>query len=136
MSKALYQTLFLAAVSDGRVHEEEKHLINEYRKNFPILNNLSEKDVNSAIAELDEFVTSGLSTKEILDKISLDLSKNEKEIGYALAVELCSVNFDLVPPETNFLEVLSREWLIDDSIKSAVHKSVMLRYSPTWKISK
>ncbi len=135
MSKALYQILFLAAVSDGKIHEEEKHLINEYRKNFPILHKLSDTDANVALSELDKLVTAGLSTRQILEKISHGLSTIEKEIGYALAVELCSINFDLVPPETDFLEILGQEWFIDDAIKTAVKKSVMLRYSTNWTIT-
>ena len=40
------------------------------------------------------------------------LSENEKNTGYALAVEVCASNFKMVPPETDLLEVIKKNWKI------------------------
>ena len=129
MHNEIIQVLFLAALSDGELHEEEKVIISQYTKSYPILKNISSEEIKNELRSLSNKISSGIDPKYILSAIKDNLNKQELETAYALGVELCCVNFELVPPENDFIKLMEKIFKIDKSTVEKVKGSAMLRYS-------
>ncbi len=129
MHNEIIQVLFLAALSDGVLHEEEKIIISQYTKSYPILKKISSDEIKKELKNLSAKIQSGIDTKYILSGIKDNLSKKELETAYALGVELCCVNFELVPPENDFIKLMEKIFNIDKDTIEKVKGSAMLRYS-------
>ena len=131
MHNEIIQVLFLAALSDGELHEEEKVIISQYTKSYPILKNIPSEVLKEELKSLSNKIKSGVDTKYILSGIKDKLNKKELETAYALGVELCCVNFQVVPPENDFIKLMEKIFKVDESIIEKVKGSAMLRYSTT-----
>ena len=129
MHKEIIQVLFLAALSDGELHEEEKVIISQYTKSYPVLKNISSEEIKNELKYLSNKIQSGIDIKYILRGIKDNLNKDQLSIAYALGVELCCVNFELVPPENDFIKSMEKIFKIDNEIINQVKGSAMLRYS-------
>ena len=129
MHKEIIQVLFLAALSDGELHEEEKVIISQYTKSYPVLKNISSEEIKNELKYLSNKIQSGIDIKYILRGIKDNLNKGQLSIAYALGVELCCVNFELVPPENDFIKSMEKIFKIDNEIIDQVKGSAMLRYS-------
>ena len=129
MHNELIQVLFLAALSDGQLHEEEKQLIAQYTKFYPIFKNLSSDDIKDQLKILSTKINSGIPAKYIITEIKNKLNQEELKTAYALAVELCCANFKLVPPENDFIGMLEEIWEINKTNQDIVKKSAYLRYA-------
>ena len=113
MHKEIIQVLFLAALSDGQLHEEEKVIISQYTKSYPVLKKISSEEIKQELKNLSYKIQSGIDPKYILSGIKDNLNKDQLEIAYALGVELCCVNFELVPPENDFIISMEKIFKID-----------------------
>ena len=129
MHNELIQVLFLAALSDGQLHEEEKQLIAQYTKFYPIFKNVSSDDIKDQLKILSTKINSGIPAKYIITEIKNKLNQEELKTAYALAVELCCANFKLVPPENDFIGMLEEIWEINKTNQDIVKKSAYLRYA-------
>jgi len=129
MHNQLIQVLFLAALSDGQLHEEEKQLIAQYTKFYPIFKNVSSDDIKDQLKILSTKINSGIPAKYIITEIKNKLNQEELKTAYALAVELCCANFKLVPPENDFIGMLEEVWEINKTNQDIVKKSAYLRYA-------
>ena len=129
MHNEIIQVLFLAALSDGELHEEEKVIISQYTKSYPVLKNISSEEIKNELKYLSNKIQSGIDIKYILRGIKDNLNKDQLSIAYALGVELCCVNFELVPPENDFIKSIEKIFKIDNEIIDQVKGSAMLRYS-------
>ena len=129
MHNELIQVLFLAALSDGQLHEEEKQLIAQYTKFYPIFKNVSSNDIKDQLKILSTKINSGIPAKYIITEIKNKLNQEELKTAYALAVELCCANFKLVPPENDFMGMLEEVWEINKTNQDIVKKSAYLRYA-------
>jgi len=129
MHNEIIQVLFLAALSDGELHEEEKVIISQYTKSYPVLKNISSEEIKNELKYLSNKIQSGIDIKYILRGIKDNLNKDQLSIAYALGVELCCVNFELVPPENDFIKSMEKIFKIDNEIIDQVKGSAMLRYS-------
>ena len=129
MHNELIQVLFLAALSDGQLHEEEKQLIAQYTKFYPIFKNVSSKDIKDQLKILSTKINSGIPAKYIITEIKNKLNQEELKTAYALAVELCCANFKLVPPENDFIGMLEEVWEINKTNQDIIKKSAYLRYA-------
>lgn len=129
MHNELIQVLFLAALSDGQLHEEEKQLIAQYTKFYPIFKNVSSDDIKDQLKILSTKINSGIPAKYIITEIKNKLNQEELKTAYALAVELCCANFKLVPPENDFMGMLEEVWEINKTNQDIVKKSAYLRYA-------
>ena len=121
--------MILAAVSDGEIQDEELHLIQMLRSNIPSLKALSEADFNSAVAEIYNALSSGIAVDLLVQNLGKELSSEEKNRGYALAMEVCRANFDYIPVEQEFINELEVLWGIESSIVEAITVSSDLRYN-------
>ena len=129
MHNEFIQVLFLAALSDGQLHEEEKQLIAQYTKFYPIFKNVSSDDIKDQLKILSTKINSGIPAKYIITEIKNKLNQEELKTAYALAVELCCANFKLVPPENDFIGMLEEVWEINKTNQDIVKKSAYLRYA-------
>jgi len=121
--------MILAAVSDGEIQDEELHLIQMLRSNIPSLKALSEADFNGAVAEIYNALSSGIAVDLLVQNLGKELSSEEKNRGYALAMEVCRANFDYIPVEQEFINELEVLWGIESSIVEAITLSSDLRYN-------
>jgi uncharacterized membrane protein YebE (DUF533 family) len=121
--------MILAAVSDGEIQDEELHLIQMLRSNIPSLKALSEADFNGAVAEIYNALSSGIAVDLLVQNLGKELSPEERNRGYALAMEVCRANFDYIPVEQEFINELEVLWDIESSIVEAITVSSDLRYN-------
>ena len=129
MSKEILQVLLLAAASDGTIDPEEQQLLENYRKHFPPIRDLTEEEVNSEKVAVFNRISAGMKPKHIVEILGEGLSEENKNTAYALAVEVCASNFQIVPPENDFLNCLEIQWQIKKKVIEAVRLSSQLRYS-------
>ena len=129
MASGLVQIMLLAAVSDGEIDQYEKKLLETYRELYPPLRKISQEEINQEQVQLFNRIRAGMKINHIVEAIGDNLSENEKNTGYALAVEVCASNFKMVPPETDLLEVIKKSWKIKKEIIKNVDSSVRIRYS-------
>jgi len=128
MSTPYIQAMVLAAVSDGEIQQEELTVIHSYLNNLQALNKLSEKEFSVAVADTYNKVSAGMKVEHIVELIGQDLNADQKNIAYALAVEICHANFSYVPSERDYIHVLEEMWQIDPAIVNIVKGSCKLRY--------
>jgi hypothetical protein len=128
VSKNLVQLIILAAVSDGKIDLEEKQLLQTYRRLYPPIRDITQDEFDNEKILLFNRLSAGMSTKQIIENIGEELSETEREIGYALAVEVCASNFEMLPQEINLLKDIVKEWNIKKDIVSALKISADLRY--------
>ena len=128
MGKNLVQVMLLAAVSDGKIDPEEKQLLQTYRKLYPPIRDITQDEFDNEKVMLFNKLSAGMTASHVLENIGEELSVDEKNTAYALAVEVCASNFELLPPETELLELMVKKWNIKRSVVSALKTSVELRY--------
>jgi len=128
VSKNLVQLIILAAVSDGKIDLEEKQLLQTYRRLYPPIRDITQDEFDNEKILLFNRLSAGMSTKQIIENIGEELSEKEREIGYALAVEVCASNFEMLPQEIDLLKDIVKEWNIKIDIVSALQVSAELRY--------
>tara|TARA_B100000780_G_C20947581_1_gene377983 strand:- start:194 stop:586 length:393 start_codon:yes stop_codon:yes gene_type:complete len=128
VSKNLVQLIILAAVSDGKIDPEEKQLLQTYRRLYPPIRDITQDEFDNEKILLFNRLSAGMSTKQIIENIGEKLSEKERNIGYALAVEVCASNFEMLPQEVALLKDIVKEWDIKIDIVSALQVSAELRY--------
>jgi hypothetical protein len=128
VSKNLVQLIILAAVSDGKIDLEEKQLLQTYRRLYPPIRDITQDEFDNEKILLFNRLSAGMSTKQIIENIGEKLSEKERNIGYALAVEVCASNFEMLPQEIALLKDIVKEWDIKRDIVSALQVSAELRY--------
>ena len=129
MSKAIVQVLILAALSDNRVDVEEAELIKNFQQFYPTMRDWTQEDFDNAVKDVLNKKELGMRDNQQLENLEEGLSESKKNTIYALAVEVCASNFEIVPPENDFLNCLETQWKIKKKIIEAVRLSSQLRYS-------
>ena len=109
MSKEILQVLLLAAASDGKIDPEEQQLLENYRKHYPPIRDLSQEEFNSEAVAVFNRISAGMKPEHIVDVLGEELSEENKNTAYALAVEVCASNFNIAPPENDFLNCLESQ---------------------------
>ena len=123
MGAYLYKIMALAAKSDGNVDGDEKQILRNYLRFNHELSSMTDREVESARNDLES-----QSEEAIIDDLSKELSKEQKEKAYALAMEVCSVNFKILPLESEFLEKIKMKWNISVKVEQSLVASRKLRY--------
>ena len=129
MSTAIVQVLILAALSDNRVDVEEAQLIKNFQEFYPTMRDWTQEDFDNAVKDVLNKKELGMRDNQQLENLEEGLSESKKNTIYALAVEVCASNFEIVPPENDFLNCLETQWKIKKKIIEAVRLSSQLRYS-------
>ena len=128
MSDTYVKLLVLAAISDGEIQAEELALINGLRVNFAAMRGIDEQDFNNAVADVCNKVSAGMELHMILEVLRKGLSTHEKNVGYALAMEVVRSNFQYVDGEKTFIGTLIECWDVEADVIAAVDLSARLRY--------
>lgn len=128
MSTKYIQIMCLAAQADRKIDPEEKQLIETYMKLYPPIRDLGVDEIKNQFVILNTRLMAGMKTKHIVEDIGDDLTDKQKNIAYALAVEMCYCNFNVLPEEQDLLDIIESEWKIKNPVISALKKSAMLRY--------
>ena len=128
MYKELIKIFYLSAMVDGKLHDQEMIMINQYKNHFIPKKELSKININNIIKEMHTLVSAGMKPKYFLEQIKKELSQNELNSLYALGVETCSINFEIVPPENAFISDMEIIWEIPQAVIKAVKRSINLRY--------
>ena len=128
MGKNLVQVMLLAAVSDGKIDEEEKQLLQTYRKLYPPIRDITQDEFDNEKVKLFNKLSAGMTASHVIENLGEELSVAEKNTAYALAIEVCASNFELLPQETELLELMAKKWSIKRSVVSALKTSIELRY--------
>ena len=128
MATHFVQIMLLAAVSDGKIDGEEEQLIRTYRNLYPPIRDISEAEFKNELVMLNNRLHAGMKLNHIVEDIGDNLNEKQKNIAYALAVEMCFCNFFLRPEEKVLLETIETQWKIKQTVVSALRRSAQLRY--------
>ena len=129
MSKPLIQILVLAVTSDGEHHPEEKTLLESYKTYYPTIRSMSQQEIDTEVQAFWTKRDAGMEDADIIDGLGKQLSEDEKNTAYALAVEVCASNYEIAPSETTFIKCIEGHWKIKKKIIDAVKLSCQMRYS-------
>ena len=128
MSTKFIQIMALAAQVDKKIDPEEEQLIKTYIKLYPPIRDLGEDELKNQFVILNNRIGAGMRVKHIIEDIGDDLTEKQKNIAYALAVEMCYCNFNVLPEEQELLDTIENQWKIKQTVVSALKKSALLRY--------
>lgn len=129
MATKLLKMVVLAAVSDGEVQPNELEAINRIRQSHPVLRQVSDSECQAAIADIYNKISAGMEAKHILDQIGSEYSSEEKNVAYALAVEICYSDFSIKKEEKYFLNEIEKHWKIPKDVSEPIKFSANLRFS-------
>ncbi len=124
----MVQVLVLAAMSDNKFDNEEKALLANYKNFYPTIRNMTEEEFKQECASVFAKKNAGMRDSHIIEVLGEQLLEKEKNTAYALAVEVCASNFEIVPPETDFIKCIEDQWKIKKKVIEAVNLSAQLRY--------
>lgn len=128
MDPKFLKIILLAAVSDGQIQPQELEILNYIRAHHPLMNKVSDKQIQGVLADIYNKFSAGMETAHILDQLGREFTVEEKHTAYALAVEVCAADFNFADDEKRFIELVERTWDIPDSVKTHVMGSINLRY--------
>ena len=120
--------VFMAALADGKLQQQEIDMLNNFRKQHPIMKKFSETAAQNALEDVNNKVSANIEIKYILDEIAESFTEEQKHAAYALAKEVCSADFNILPFETDFLNQLEIRWKIPKNVIASVDLSLKLRY--------
>ena len=123
MGAYLYKVMALAARSDGNVDTYEKQILGSYLRYNRELLSMSDIEIKSARNDLES-----QNEEAIIKDLSENLSNEQKEKAYALAMEVCSINFQILPLEAEFLEKIRTKFGISAKVDRSLTVSRKLRY--------
>ena len=123
MSDYLYKIMALAAKSDGDVDTEEKLFLKNYFKYNLELSAMTQEQKDLAKVEL-----ASKNEGQIINELAKNLSEEEKQKAYAMAMEVCAINYEILPLESTFLNKLKKKWNIQEEIDNSLVTSRKLRY--------
>ena len=129
MQTALLKIILLASVSDGEIQAPELTLMNQIKDLHPELRQVSEKEIQEATVDIYNKLSAGMDFEHIITQLAKDMTQGQKEKAYALSVEVCAADFGISLEERGFLQELENQFSISPELKSAVLKSIKLRYS-------
>jgi uncharacterized membrane protein YebE (DUF533 family) len=108
---ALFETMILAAWSDGRVTKIEVEEI--YRRVFerPEFHGIQAGDLKEAIAHAAQQVSNGSVLDEVLPSIAARLpDKQSRELAFGLAASVITADRRTPPVELTFLKALQKQF--------------------------
>lgn len=129
MDAKFLKILMLAAVADGEVQSEELERLHQYKQSHPKLKDIPDDTSWAAIADVHNKLKADITPQQILEHLGPEFSQNEKESAFAMANEVCASDFNMLPSETEFLQLVINTWSIPDDVVHAVERSIQLRYS-------
>ena len=128
VSKYLIEIMLLAAVSDGLIDPEERQLFQTYRLLYPPIRDITQAEFDDITITLFNKMNAGMKPHHMVEEIGENLSEPQKNKAYALALEICASNFEILPLETDFLKLIEKSWKIKRNIMTALYTSIELRY--------
>lgn len=129
MDSKFLKVVMLAAVADGEIQVEELEMLNQIKKAHPQLKNIPDESARIAMADVYNKFSSGMEAKHILEQLGNEFNQNERESAFALAKEVCAADFQIMPAETDFIDLLAEMWSIPTDVVQSVDRSIKLRYS-------
>ena len=129
MEAKFLKIVMLAAVADGEIQGEELEMLNQIKKSHPELKNIPDDAARAAMADVYNKISAGMEVKHILEQLGSEFIQKERETAFALAKEVCAADFNILPAETEFLQLVIDMWSIPDDIVHIVNRSIALRYS-------
>ena len=128
VSKYLIEIMLLAAASDGQIDPEEKQLLQTYRQLYPPIRDITQAQFDDITVTLFNKMSAGMQPHHMVEEIGENLSEPQKNKAYALALEICASNFEILPLETDFLKLIEKKWKIKRNVMAALYTSIELRY--------
>ena len=122
------KVVLLAAVSDGEIQPPELEMIDKLKKNHPALKEITDLNIQEAIADIFNKISAGMDVKYIIQDLGDQLNEREQHAAYALAKEVVSSDFILEQNEKDFIGELEERWNIPSKIIEAINISIQLRY--------
>jgi uncharacterized tellurite resistance protein B-like protein len=108
---ALFETMILAAGSDGNVTKVEVEEI--YRRVFerPEFEGIHAQDLKQAISHAAQMVAKAKGLGEVLPSIAQRLpEKSSRELAFGLAASIVTADAKMPPSEIEFLKALQRQF--------------------------
>jgi uncharacterized membrane protein YebE (DUF533 family) len=128
MPNSFVQIILLAAVADGKIDAEEQALLMSYKTRYPQIKDISSQEFDDAKINLFNKLSAGFGLPQLIEELGAGLSDDQKNAAFALALEMCSANFEIVPKEKDFLDMIASKWKLKKSIVASLKLSTELRY--------
>jgi uncharacterized tellurite resistance protein B-like protein len=126
---ALIYIMIMVSAADRDMKSVELSTIGSIVKHLPLF---ADYDVDRLL-ETAEACAETLAGKdglnEALDSVTNSLTKELRETGYALALEVAAADRRLMPAEMSILQLIRERLEIDDTVADALNKAVTIRYA-------
>lgn len=120
--------VILAAVADGEFHSDEIKAIQKLKKLHPQISSITDEQAHAMVADIYNKMSAGIEPIGIIEQIGKGMNDHEKNIGYALAREICVSDFDYDENEKKFIKMLEKSWKIPKEVIDKIEFSINLRY--------
>ena len=128
MNKELIQVFYLAAMTDGKMHDQEKEMINQYAYHFIPRSELNKLNIPEITNNMRSLINAGLKADHFFKEMKNNLNTDQLNTLYALGLEMCCINFELVDSEVKFINDMEEIWNISKSVQDAIKRSAKLRF--------
>ena len=128
MNKELIQVFYLAAMTDGKFHDQEKEMINQYASHFIPQSELKKLNVSEIANNMHSLINAGLKADHFFKEMKNNLTADQLNTLYALGLEMCCINFELVDSELKFIRDMEDIWNISKTVQDAIKRSAKLRF--------
>jgi len=120
--------ILLAAVSDGKLQEQEIAMLRRYRLQHPGMKQISDDQEAAITADIYNKLSAGMDVLYIIEDLGRNLTQDQKNAGYALAREVCAADYKVLPAEQSFLTNIEEKWKIPKDVIASIEVSLTLRY--------
>ena len=128
MNKELIQVFYLAAMSDGKLHDQEREMITQYARHFIPQSELKNLNISEITNNMHSLINAGLKADHFFQEMKKNLNSDQLNTLYALGLEMCCINFELVNSEIKIINDMEEIWNISKSVRDAIKRSAKLRF--------
>ena len=89
---------------------------------------LKNLNISEIANNMHSLINAGLKADHFFKEMKNNLNADQLNTLYALGLEMCCINFELVDSEIKFISNMEEIWNISKSVQNAVKRSARLRF--------
>ncbi len=125
--EALIHLMVIAASSDAKVSDRELEIISRLVTRLPVFDTFDRSELGHVAAEAIDLIKDSSNLDKVMAMVLGALPKRLHDTGYALAVEVATVDLRLEQEELRFLEMIRDGLEMDNLVAAAIEASARAR---------
>jgi tellurite resistance protein len=125
--EALIHLMVIAASSDAKVSDRELEIISRLVNRMPVFDTFDRSQLGQVAAEAIDLIKDSSNLDKVLAMVLGALPPRLHDTGYALAVEVATVDLRLEQEELRLLEMIRDGLALDNLVAAAIETSARAR---------